>query len=78
MQQVMILRLMRFWAGGALARREAVRATSEKLAAAAAVGGAAAVSAAAGRGDVAIARQAVRGYRGRVKANRRRLTRPRT
>lgn len=72
-QQVMALRIMRFWMGGAGAKREAQRAMSEKLVAATASGLAAATGAMTGRSDTAIARQTVRGYRKRVGANRRRL-----
>ncbi len=72
-QQVMALRMMRFWSGGPGAKREAQRAISEKLVAATAAGIAAGASALTGRSDSAIARQAVRGYRKRVRANRRRL-----
>jgi hypothetical protein len=72
-QQVMALRMMRFWMGGAAAEAEAWRTISEIAAAATAAGLAAAAGMAAGRSDAAIARQAVRGYRKRVGANRRRL-----
>lgn len=72
-QQVMALRMMRLGLGGAAADAEARRAVSEKATAAASAGLAAAVGLAAGSSGTAVARQAVRGYRRRVGANRRRL-----
>jgi len=72
-QQVMALRMMRLCLGGAAADAEARRAVSEKSMAATSAGLAAATGLATGRSGTAIARQAVRGYRKRVGANRRRL-----
>jgi len=74
-QAVMALRLTRLAAGGVLAEREAARMMSEKSLAAFQAGLTAATMAATGRGTPAIGRAVVRGYRKRVRTNRRRLSR---
>ena len=72
-QQVMALRMMRLWMGGAAAEAEVSRMISEKAVAATAAGLGVMAGLAAGHGDAEIARRAVRDYRRRVGANRRRL-----
>jgi len=70
--QVMWLRTMRLMQGGAAAQREAARMVAEKWQAAADL----TIRQASGRGGqqpATVARGAVRHYRGRVAANRRRL-----
>jgi hypothetical protein len=74
-QVVMALRLMRLASGGAAAQREAWRMVSEKGVAAAQASVTAGVLAATGGAPAAIGRKVVGGYRKRVRANRRRLTR---
>ena len=72
--QVIALRSMRMMQGGALAQREAVRMVSEKWETAALV----AMRAATGQGGTSAETMmsgAMRRYRSRVSANRRRLTR---
>ena len=66
-QIVMALRAMRLAQGGALAQAEATRMMTEK--------GAALAEAAMTVATGGSARKVVRGYRSRVRANRRRLTR---
>ncbi len=73
-QQVIALRMMRLAAGGALAERELQRMMSEKAWAASQAGVDAAISMASGKSSTAIAHNAIRGYRTRVRKNRRRLT----
>ncbi len=74
-QQVMTLRMMRLWMGGVAAEAELSRMITEKATAARAAGLGVMAGLAAGQGDAEIARRAVRGYRRRVGANRRRLVR---
>jgi hypothetical protein len=74
-QTVMALRIMKLAAGGAAAQRETARMVSEKGAAAVEAGLAAATLAAAGKKHPAIGRKVIGGYRKRVRANRRRLSR---
>jgi hypothetical protein len=74
-QAVMALRLMRLAAGGALAEREAARMVTEKAATVVNAQTAAAVALATGARGAAVSKKAVRVYRRRVRANRRRLTR---
>lgn len=74
-QQVMALRMMRLFAGGAAAEAEMWRMCSEKPAAAALAIVEASTAAATGRQGAAIARGTIRGYRKRVRANHRRLAR---
>lgn len=74
-QQVMALRMMRLWTGGAAAEAEMSRMISEKATAARAAGLGVMAGLAAGQGEAEIARRAVRGYRRRVGVNRRRLVR---
>lgn len=76
-QLVIGLRMLRLMAGGARAEAEVIRMTSEKSTAAAETLLDAAAAAVAGKSGDAIARQTIRGYRSRVGANRRRLTRRR-
>lgn len=71
--QVIALRTMRLMQGGALAQREAVRMVSEKWEAATYVGFCS-MTGQGGDTPEAIAQRAVRHYRTRVSANRRRLT----
>lgn len=66
-QQVVWLRAMRIAAGGKAGEREAIRMVAEKATAA----GEAALSLAAGQSMEGV----VRGYRRKVRANRRRLSR---
>jgi hypothetical protein len=74
-QLVIGLRVMRLMAGGARAEAELFRMTSEKAVAATAAMLDTAGAMAAGKSGDAIARQILRGYRRRVRANHRRLTR---
>jgi len=74
-QWVIGLRMARLFAGGAAAEAEMSRLVWEKLVAAAEAMSDAAAATAGGRSGVAIAHQTLRGYRKRVRANRRRLTR---
>ena len=74
-QTVMALRMMRLAAGGAVAQREAARMVSEKGAAAVQAGLTVAALGAVGKTHPAIGRKVVGGYRKRVRANRRRLSR---
>ena len=73
-QWVIGLRMMRLLSGGAAAEAEMTRLVSEKAVAAAAAATDAAAAAALGKSNVAIAHKTIRGYRKRVRANRRRLT----
>lgn len=66
-QQVIWLRTMKLAAGGKAAEHEARRMVTEKVAAAADAG----LKIAAGAG----AKRVISGYRGKVRANRRRLSR---
>jgi len=74
-QTVMALRLMRLMAGGAAAWSEATRMVSEKGGAAMEAGLAAGLALATGKKHPAVSRKVISGYRKRVRANRRRLTR---
>lgn len=75
-QQVIALRMMRVAAGGAPAADEMQRMITEKIAALALAQNAAAAALITGKGmDVATVR-ALAPVRSRVRANRRRLTRP--
>jgi len=74
-QEVIGLRMLRIAAGGRTADREMERMMSEKISAAVQLGTSAAISAAAGKSATAIATSAVSGYRKKVRANHRRLTR---
>ena len=73
-QGVIALRMTRLAAGGAVAQREMHRMVAEKADAAAMAALNAAVAAATGKSAPQIASQAIRGYRKRVRANRRRLS----
>jgi len=73
-QRVMALRFMRIAAGGALARSEMTRMTTEKVQALAEAQAAAMVGTATGRKNHDIAKKVVRIYKKRVRRNRRRLT----
>jgi hypothetical protein len=68
------LRMAKLAAGGPAAAREAQRMTAEKAAAMLEAQTAASVAAATGSSHAAVVRKAIRPYRRRVKANRRRLT----
>lgn len=72
--QVIALRSMRMMQGGAVAQREAVRMVSEKWETAALVG-MKAMSGDGGHTAMVATQKAVRQYRSRVSANRRRLVR---
>ena len=72
-QTVVGLRMLRLAGGGVGAHHELHRMVTEKADAAAMAGIDAALAFAAGRSAPEIARQAVTGYRKRVRANRRRL-----
>jgi hypothetical protein len=74
-QTVMAMRMMRLAAGGAAGHREAARMVSEKGGAAVEASLAAASLAAVGKKHPAIGRKVVSGYRKRIRANRRRLSR---
>ena len=74
-QWVIGLRMMRLFAGGAAAEAEMSRLIWEKAIAAGAAWADAALDAASGRSHLDIAHRTLRGYRRRVRANRRRLTR---
>jgi hypothetical protein len=74
-QQVIALRMLRLAAGGAAAKTEMQRMVSEKMIAAAAAATDAATAGLTGKSGPAIAHQAIRGYRKRVRANKRRLNR---
>lgn len=74
-QQVIFLRMMRIAADGPAGSREMRRMQTEKAVAALQIGVKAAAAAATGQTAAAIAIAAVGGYRKRVGANRRRLTR---
>ena len=71
-QHVMMLRLAKLAKGGAASGPEAARMVTEKLAAAQAAGGIMLRHGLAGRPDLA-AGKIMRLYRGKVRANRRRL-----
>ena len=73
-QQVIWLRMIRVAAGGPGADRELARMSSEKIKAATELGTAAALAAWGGKSGESIASNAIRGYRTRVRANKRRLT----
>lgn len=73
-QQVIALRMLRIAAGGALVQRELQRMVWEKATAAGETGFEAALAMTGGKSSTAIALGTVRGYRKRVRQNRRRLT----
>jgi len=73
-QQVVALRTARMLSGD-LTQAEGDRMVNEKMAAMAETATRAGISAAFGGEPVAIAARAVRGYRAKVRANRRRLAR---
>ena len=73
-QQVIAIRMMRIAVGGALAERELQRMISEKALAASQAGFEAVLSLTGGKSSTAIAHGAIRGYRTRVRKNRRRLS----
>jgi hypothetical protein len=72
-QGVIALRMMRLATGGALAKRESGRMIAEKAAAAVEAQTAVALAAATGARGAALPTKALRIYRRRVRANRRRL-----
>jgi hypothetical protein len=74
-QRVITLRLMRIAAGGALAKSEVARMTTEKVQALGEAQAAAVVGSVTGRNSHHIAKKVVRVYKKRVRGNRRRLTR---
>jgi len=73
-QSVMALRLMRIAAGGALAKSEMTRMTTEKVQALGEAQAAAVAGSITGRDSHHIAKKVVRVYKKRVRRNRRRLT----
>ena len=73
-QQVMAMRMMRFWLRDASAGAEATRMVSEKLAAAAEAQVAAATALMKGQSAKTALRRAGTPYRRRVRANHKRLT----
>lgn len=73
-QQVMWLRMVRVAQGGSGADSELKLMGTEKLMAAGELVTAAAVQAIGGKSSAAIANSTIRGYRTRVRANKRRLT----
>jgi hypothetical protein len=76
-QNVMALRMMRLAAGGARGQAEANRMVSEKVAAVAEAQAAAATAVITGRKSHVVAGKTLRVFGKRVRANKRRLTRPR-
>ena len=74
-QSVVALRMMRLASGGARAQTEARRMVSEKAAAAVEAQVAATAAAVAGHRDHVIAGKALKVFRKRVRANKRRLSR---
>lgn len=72
-QSVIALRMLRLATGGALAKRESGRMVAEKTAAAIEAQTATALAAATGVRGAALPKKALRIYRRRVRANRRRL-----
>ncbi|SRR5581483_6272621 len=72
-QGVIALRMLRLATGGALAEREASRMVTEKAAAAFEAQTAAALALVGGQRGAAVPKKAMRIYRRRVRANRRRL-----
>jgi hypothetical protein len=74
-QSVIALRMMRIAAGGALAKSELTRMTTEKVQALGEAQAAAVVGSVTGRNSHHIAKKVVRVYKKRVGKNRRRLTR---
>jgi hypothetical protein len=73
--QVASLRMLRLMAGGAIARREMNRMVTEKVWTFAQAGMAAAMASGSGRSRIGLAEDALGLYRGKVRANRRRLGR---
>ena len=69
------LRMLRIAGGGKAADHEMERMVSEKMSTAIQLGTAAVVSAVSGKSAEAIANGAVTGYRKKVRANRKRLSR---
>lgn len=74
-QSVIVLRTMRFAAGGARARTEARRMMTDKVAACVEAQAVAASAVASGRKDTVVAGKVVRVFKRRVRANKRRLSR---
>lgn len=74
-QQVVALRMLRFWTGHPGGHREAERMVSEKLIAASVASMTAATALTTGQSQTAVARRVIGGYGRKVRANRRRLTR---
>jgi hypothetical protein len=74
-QQVASLRMLRLMAGGAIARREMNRMVTEKVWTFAQASMAAAMASGSGRSRIGLAEDALGLYRGKVRANRRRLGR---
>jgi len=73
-QQVMMLRIMRFWLRDASAGAEAMRMVSEKVAASAEAQVAAATALMKGQSAKTAIKRAATPYRRRVRANHKRLT----
>jgi hypothetical protein len=76
-QQVILLRLVRLSAGGAVAHREASRMAAEKMIALASEALAMGLAISAGRSHPTALQSTVKSYRKRVAGNRRRLRRSR-
>jgi hypothetical protein len=74
-QSVIALRMLRFASGGARMEAEATRMVTEKVAAAVEAQTAAAVAAVSGRPQHVVANKALKVFKKRVLANRRRLSR---
>jgi hypothetical protein len=74
-QNVIFLRMMRLSAGGTRGQSEARRMVSEKIAAGVEAQAAAVSGIIAGRKEVVVAGQVIRGLQKRVRANKRRLSR---
>jgi hypothetical protein len=72
-QQVMALRMMKFWRNDASAAPEAMRMVTEKMAAAVEAQAAAAAALMTGKSATTALRRAATPYRRRVRANRKRL-----
>jgi hypothetical protein len=74
-QSVIGLRMLRFASGGARMEAEATRMVTEKVAAAVEAQTAAAIAAVSGRPHHVVANKALKVFKKRVRANRRRLSR---
>jgi hypothetical protein len=74
-QSVITLRTMKIMQGGAAAERETRQMVTEKMAAAIEAGAAVTAGMIEGQGRATLTRKAMKGYKRRVTANRKRLSR---